>query len=137
MAEISLRQIEHHMMVASDSNGHSIVIGRSPDDEKTWVGVKPSELFLMAVASCASYDIVDILKKQREYYRDFKVICSADQLADPPYTFTRIHLHYTMRGEVNPEKLDRAIQISMNKYCSVISSIRPDTPVTYDYEIIP
>jgi putative redox protein len=136
MAEITLRQIEHHMMAASDSHGHSIVIGRSPLDHENWVGVKPSDLFLISVAACATYDVVEILNKQRENFRDLVVICSGDQLPNPPSTFTRIHLHFKLRGPVSPERLERAIQLSIEKYCSVISTIRSDTPVTTDYEIL-
>ena len=137
MAEITLRQIEHHMMAASDSNGHSIVIGRSPSGLEGWVGVKPSDLFLISVAACATYDVVEILHKRREEYRELVVTCSGDQLPDPPYTFTRIHLYFTLRGEVDPEQLRRAIQLSIEKYCSVISTIRPDVPVTSGFEILP
>lgn len=136
MSEIILRQIEHHMMAASDSHGHSIVIGRAPYDHVNWVGVKASDLLLMAVAACATYDVIEILNKQRDTYRDLVVTCQGDQLKDPPYTFTRIHLHFEVRGLLNPEKLERAITLSIEKYCSVISTIRPDTPVTSDYTIL-
>ena len=136
MAEITLRQIEHHMMAASDSHGHSIVIGRSPTDHENWVGVKPSDLFLISVAACATYDVVEILNKRQEPYRELVVSCTGDQKENPPYTFTRIHLLFRLRGDVNPEQLGRAIRLSVEKYCSVISTIRPDVPVTSSYEII-
>jgi putative redox protein len=137
MASIILRQVEKHMMVGTDSHGHSIVIGRSPDPMHEWAGVKPSDLLLMAAASCSAYDVVDILNKQREPYHDLQVVCTGDQLMDPPYTFTRIHLHYQVHGKLRPEKVERAIQLSMEKYCSVINTIRPDTAVTHDFEILP
>ena len=137
MAAITLRWVEEKMMVASDTNGHSIVIGRSPDPQHQWIGVKPSDLLLMAVASCAAYDVVEILAKQREPLRDLKVICSGDQLSDPPYTFTRIHLSYQVSGAVNPEKLERAIHLSEDKYCSVISTLRPGVPITSEFQITP
>lgn len=136
MGSITLHWVEDKMMVASDSNGHSIVVGRSPDPQHQWVGVKPSDLLLMAVASCSAYDVVEILTKQREPLADLKVICEGDQLSDPPYTFTRIHLHYLVRGAVNPDKLERAIRLSEDKYCSVVSTLRPGVPVSSDYKII-
>lgn len=136
MGAITLRWVEDKMMVASDTNGHSIVIGRSPDPQHQWVGVKPSDLLLMAVASCSSYDIVEILTKQREPLEDFKVICTGDQMSEPPYTFTCIHMHYLVTGAVNPEKLERAIRLSEDKYCSVISTLRPGVPITSDFEIL-
>lgn len=137
MGSITLRWVEDKMMVASDTNGHSIVVGRSPDPQHQWVGVKPSDLLLMAVASCSAYDVVEILTKQREPLADLKVICEGDQMSDPPYTFTRIHLHYLVRGAVNPDRLERAIRLSEDKYCSVISTLRPGVPVSSDFEIIP
>jgi len=136
MGAITLRWVEDKMMVISDTNGHSIVVGRSPDPQHQWIGVKPSDLLLMAVASCSSYDIVEILTKQREPLQDLKVLCTGDQLTDPPYTFTCIHLHYQVTGAINPEKLKRAIRLSEDKYCSVISTLRPGVPITSDFEIL-
>lgn len=136
MGTITLRWVEAHMMMASDSNGHSVVIGRSPDPGFVWAGIKPSDLLLMAVASCSTYDIVDILEKQREPLEGMKVLCSGEQLSDPPYTFTNIHIHYIATGQVNPEKLKKAIRLSEDKYCSVISTLRPGVPVSSDYEIL-
>ena len=136
MGTITLRWVESHLMMASDSNGHSIVIGRSPDPGFEWAGVKPSDLLLMSVASCAAYDIVEILQKQREPLIGLKVLCSGDQMPEAPYTFTRIHLHYQVVGRVDPERLERAIELSEDKYCSVISSLRPGVQITSDYDII-
>ena len=136
MGTVTLRLVEDHLMVVSDSNGHSVVVGRSPDPQFVWAGVKPSDLLLMAVAACSAYDVVEILTKQREPFTDLKVHCTGDQMADPPYTFTRIHLHYEVYGKVNSEKLERAIRLSEEKYCSVLASLKPGVPVSSDYEII-
>jgi putative redox protein len=120
-------------MLASDSNGHTIAIGRSPDPQFVWAGVKPSDLLLMAVAACAAYDVVEILTKQREPLEDLKVICSGEQMSEPPYTFTCIHLRYEVDGLVNPEKLQRAISLSEEKYCSVITTLKAGVPVTSEF----
>lgn len=136
MGEITIRWIEGKLMAASDSNGHSIVIGRNPEGDG-FLGVKPSDLLLMAAASCAAYDVIEILIKQREPLKDIKVTCRGEQQADPPYTFTNIHLHYLVIGAVNPERLERAINLSQDKYCSVIATLRPGVPVSSDYEIVP
>jgi putative redox protein len=135
MNKVTLRWIEPHLMVGTDSNGHSIVIGRSPDDHAEWAGMKPSDLLLLATASCSAYDVVDILRKQREPLVDLKVLCDGDQLDDPPFTFTKIHLHYVVYGPVNPEKLQKAIRLSEDKYCCVIGSLRPGVNITSDFEI--
>lgn len=135
MGSVKLRWVEDKMMVASDSNGHSIVIGRSPDIEFEWAGIKPSDLLLMAAAACSAYDVVTILTKQKEPLRDLQVTCDGEQLSDPPYTFTKIHLHYLVYGEVSENKLARAIALSEDKYCSVISTLKPGVPISSDYEI--
>jgi putative redox protein len=135
MGTITLRQVEKHLMVASDSNGHSVVIGKSPDPEHQWSGIKPSDLLLMAVASCSAYDVVEILTKQRTPFQDLKVICSGDQMSEPPYTFTRIHVRYELSGDVTPDKLARAISLSEEKYCSVIATLRPGTSISSEFEI--
>jgi len=136
MGSIKLRWVEEKMMVVTDSSGHSIVVGRSPDPEFKFTGVKPSDLLLMAVAACSAYDVVEILTKQREPFNNLKILCSGDQMSEPPYTFTKIHLHYEVHGKVNIEKLERAIRLSEEKYCSVIATLRPGVPVSSDFEII-
>jgi len=136
MGTITLRWIEQHLMMASDSNGHSIVIGRSPEPQFEWEGVKPSDLLLMAVASCSAYDVVEILTKQRQPLLDLKVTCAGDQDSAPPYIFTSIHVHYIARGDINPDKLEKAIHLSEDKYCSVIATLRPDVTITSDFEIL-
>jgi putative redox protein len=136
MGTITLRWVEQHLMLVSDSNGHSIAVGKSPDPQHSWAGVKPSDLLLMAVASCSAYDVVEILTKQRAPLRDLKVTCSGDQMSDPPYKFTKIHMHYMVQGDVDTEKLEKAIRLSEEKYCSVIATLKPGVPISSDYEIV-
>jgi len=135
MGAVTLRWVESKLMVGSDSNGHSVVIGRSPEDHDIWNGIKPSDLLLLAAASCSAYDVVEILAKQREPLKDIKVVCRGEQQSNPPYTFTQIHMHYVIKGNVDPVKLERAIHLSEDKYCSVVSTLRLGIPVTSDYEI--
>ena len=134
MGSITLRWIEKTMMMASDSNGHSIVIGRSPDPEFVWSGVKPSDLLLVAAASCSCHDVVEILAKQREPLQDMKVICTGEQNNEPPYRFTQLHLKFMAYGPVKAERVEKAIQLSVEKYCSVINSL--NMPVSTEFEII-
>lgn len=136
MGSVTIRWLESKMFVGSDSNGHSVVIGKSPDPGFQWAGIKPSDLLLLAVASCSAFDVVEILSKQREPLLDIKIVCEGDQMSDPPYTFTRVHLHYMVYGDVNPDRLMKAIRLSEEKYCSVISSLRPGVPISSDFEIL-
>jgi len=136
MAAVTVRVVENKLLVGTDSNGHSIVIGKAPDDGSRFIGMKPSDLLLLAAASCSAYDVVDILNKQREPLAGLTVTCTGDQASDPPYIFTKIHLHYQVRGKVKPTKLERAIELSEQKYCSVIASLKPGVPISSDYDIL-
>jgi putative redox protein len=136
MGTITLHMVEKHLMVASDSNGHSIVIGKSPDPASVWNGVKPSDLLLFSAAACSAYDVVEILGKQKQPLQDLKITCRGDQLSDPPYRFTHIHLHYVAYGDIDPEKLEKAIRLSEEKYCSVMATLRFGVELTSDFEIL-
>jgi putative redox protein len=136
MGSVTLRWIKGKMMAGTDSTGHSIVIGRSPDNPDEFFGMKPSDLLLLAAASCAAYDVIEILHKQREPMRELKVTVAGEQIPEPPSTFTRIHLHYVVHGKVDPLHLEKAIHLSEDKYCSVISTLRLGVPVTSDFEIL-
>jgi putative redox protein len=67
---------------------------------------------------------------------DLKVTCAGDQDSAPPYIFTSIHVHYIAHGDINPDKLEKAINLSEDKYCSVIATLRPGVTITSDYEIL-
>lgn len=136
MGQIRMKWVEGRLMVGTDSSNHSIVIGRT-QGENQGQGVKPAELLLMAAASCSGYDVVEILEKQRQPLRDLEVICSGNQMKEPPYSFTEMHLHYVVYGNLDREKVERAIQLSQEKYCSVIATLKLSMPVTFDFEIRP
>ncbi len=135
-SQVFVKWVESTLIVGSDSRGRPIVIGGKPGEEPEWVGVKASDLLLLAAAACSTYDVVTILAKQREPLEGLEVECSGDQNSKPPYAFTSIHLRYLVKGDVNPEKLERAIRLSEEKYCSVISTLRPTVGITSEYEIM-
>ena len=136
MGTVNVKWIESTFMTGIDSNGRPLSIGWSRKREPEWTGVKPSDLLLLAAASCSTYDVVDILTKQREPLDDLEVICSGEQMTEAPYTFTCIHLHYKVKGAVSPNKLARAIQLSEEKYCSVLNTLKPTVKVTSSSEIV-
>jgi putative redox protein len=137
MGTVNLEWVKNQLFVASDSNGHSFTIGRAPDEPSKWIGVKPSDLLLLSAAACSTWDVVEIMSKQRQPLRDLQVRCTGEQMSDPPYTFTKIHIIYTAYGAVDPDKLEKAIRLSEDKYCSVISTLRLGVPVTSEFEICP
>ena len=136
MSTVNLKWVASTMMVGSDSFGNSIVIGRWPEKEPQRNGVKPSDLLLLAAASCSTWDVVTILSKQKQPLESLEVSAAGEQSDQPPYSFTDIHLHYTFKGPIDPDKAAKAIQLSEEKYCSVINSFNKTVNVTNDFEII-
>ena len=136
MGTVAVKWIESQLMTGVDSFGHPLVIGSAPEKEPQWAGLKPSDLLLLAAASCSAYDVVMILAKQREPLEDLEVTCTGEQASDPPYQFTTIHLHYKAKGSLNPKKLERAIQLSEEKYCSVTNTLKSSVKITSDYELV-
>ena len=134
---VQLKWVDGTLMTGVDSGGRTIVMGHLANEVADWRGLKSSDLLLLAAASCSTYDVVTILKKQREPLEKLDVICTGEQMKEPPYRFVHIHLHYVARGALSAENLAKAIQLSEDKYCSVINSLRPQVEVTSDFEIIP
>jgi putative redox protein len=136
MSTVHVKWIESKLMVGADSNGHAIAICNSQDREPAWIGIKPAEMLLLSAASCSLYDVVEILEKQREPLVGVEVACSGEKESEPIYRFKSIHLHYVAKGHVSEERLARAIQLSVDKYCTVINTIKGCAEVTFDYEIV-
>ena len=128
------------MFVGRDSFGHMVVSGSWPSEDETWQewkGVKPSDLLLLSLASCSAYDVVMILRRQRQDLTNLYVSVNGDQASDPPYQFTEIHQHYTVEGvDLDPKKVARAIELSEERYCSVAATIRGVAKISHSYEIV-
>lgn len=124
------------VMAGVDSRGTPAVIGMWEEHDPPWRGLKASDLLLMSAASCSMYDVVVILKKQREPLESLEVFCTGVQESEPPHRFTHIHLKYQFRGNLNLEKVKKAIQLSEDKYCSVINTLRGAVELSRDFEIL-
>jgi putative redox protein len=119
--------------VSTDSTGHSVVM--STPDENT--GMKPSELLLSALAGCASVDVVNILEKKHMPLSHLEVQVSAEQDAEPPWAYRKIHMKFLVKGEGLTEKnIEQAIELSEEKYCSVSATLRGVAEITTSYEIL-
>ena len=134
MANATVKWVEGNQFVGIDSSKHSVVL--STTDEG--IGMKPSELLLVAVASCSAVDVVNILAKKRMTLTYFEISVSGEQDQDPPWTYRKIHLHYTLAGEnLTSAAVSQAIQLSEEKYCSVAATVKATAPITTDFEIMP
>jgi putative redox protein len=130
---------DSQMFIGRDSFGHIAVAGSWPKEDESWQewkGLKPSDLLLLSLASCSAYDVVMILGRQRQQLTDLYIDVESTQQPEAPYAFTDIHLNYTFEGEdLDPDKVERAIELSEDKYCSVAATIRGVVTLTHSFEI--
>jgi putative redox protein len=134
MDRANVKWIGGKRFVGIDSTKHSVVLSTSDEG----VGMKPNELMLVSLASCSSVDVVEIMEKKRMPLISLEVSVNADQDADPPWTFRKIHLHYKVRAHGADEKsVAQAIHLSEEKYCSVASTLRGVAEITTSFELLP
>ncbi len=108
-----------HFEASSPSSMIKVHIDGSPDIGGQSLGVRPMEMVLMALASCSSLDMVTILKKQKQVIEDFSVNVEAERREQIPTIFTKIHLFFNLKGDIDIAKAERAAELAVKKYCSV------------------
>ncbi len=134
MGTATVKWIGGKQFVGIDSTCHSVVLS-TPDEG---VGIKPSELLLIAVASCSAVDVVEILTKKRMPLTHLEISSSGEQDSEAPWTYRKINLHFKLAGKNLTEKaVEQAIHLSEEKYCSVAATIRPTAEIVTTFEILP
>ena len=136
--KITLKRLDDAFhMQAINEDGCTVDTDGAPAIGGKNQGMRPMQLLLAAAGSCSSIDIVMILKKQKQVLKDIKVEVTAEREKDKtPALFTDIHLHYILSGELAEEKAKRAIDLSVEKYCSVLKILEQSAKVTSSYKII-
>jgi putative redox protein len=125
--------------VARGSSGVPAMIDAPHLDPDTRpAGPSPAEMLLAAAAACAAWDVVEILRKQRQAVETIDVHAEGDQDADPPWAYRRIRVHFLVGGtDLDVAQVARAVQLSESRYCSVISTIRGTADVIVTCEVAP
>lgn len=128
------------MFIGRDSFGHVLLAGSWPNEDPSWQewkALKPSDLLMLSLGSCSGYDVVMILNKQRQNLTNLSIKIDGKQNPEPPYEFTDIHLHYIVEGgALDPRKVEQAITLSEEKYCSVAATIRGVAKLSHSFEIV-
>jgi putative redox protein len=125
------------MFTAFSSNGFSIPLDSAESAGGHGTGASPIELLLTALAGCSSMDVVSILQKKKQQLTAFEIQVDGIRADDHPRIFTEIKVHFRITGhKVEPTAVERAIQLSDEKYCSVAAALHPSADIHYTYEII-
>jgi putative redox protein len=131
-----VKWLDNMSFVGESGSGHSIVMDGPPESGGRNLGVRPMEMLLLGLGGCASFDVVLILKKSKQQIIDCEVQIEADRADKEPKVFTRIHLHFTVIGRgLSAEKVERAIKLSAEKYCSASIMLAQMAEITHAFEI--
>ncbi len=121
-----------HDLVLTGSSGTT----RMTLDSAAAAGPSPMQALGFALAGCMAMDVVHVLKKGRHDFRGLKTSLVAERAEDEPRRFTSVTMHFTVAGHVPPEPVQRAIDLSRDKYCSVWNSLRQDIELRVTFAIL-
>lgn len=136
--EIVIDRINNAVLLeAKNEEGNSIMMDGSPDIGGINKGMRPMQVLLASLGGCSSMDVLSILNKQKQIVSDYKVVLKGDRVKEGDVSLFRdIHVKFIFKGDnLDPDKVDRAIKLSMEKYCSVTKTLEPTARITTSFEI--
>lgn len=129
--------VEGQTWLGQAGSGHGIVLDASPDIGGQDLGCRPMELMLLGLAGCTAIDVRLILQRGREVVTDCVIEAEGERAAEDPKVFTKVHLSYRVTGrKLNPAKVERAVQLSHDKYCSATAMFLKTATVTHAIEVL-
>lgn len=131
-----VKQVEGLSLVGKADSNHWVPMDGTLAFGGAEAATRPMELILIAFGGCTSMDILSILKKMRQDVRDYHVEIDGERADEHPKVFTKIHLHFIFYGKnLSADSLEKAIELSMTKYCSVTAMLEKSVEITRDFEI--
>ena len=135
--QVKLKRVDDKVhFVGTNAAGNSLHLDTGPEEGGNGQGVGPMQAVVMALGGCSGIDIVLILKKQREFPDSFDTTITYERDENStPSLFTHLHVHYEFTGQLNPSKVRRAVDLSINKYCSVARILEKTAPISVSWSI--
>jgi len=135
--KVRVKWVEGVTFLGETESSHAIVMDGAPEGGGRNLGPRPMETLLAGAGGCTAYDVVTMLRKSRQDVADVSVELDADRAPEDPKVFTRIRLHFVVKGRnVRREAVERAIELSATKYCSASIMLGKTAEITHDFEII-
>lgn len=132
-----IKWVQDAMFIGESGSGHTVVMDGPPDGGGHNLGIRPMEMLLIGMGGCTAYDVVHILKKSRQDVEDCVVEIEAQRADSVPKVFTQIHVHFIVRGKgLTDAAVQRAVDLSAEKYCSASIMLGKVAAISHDYEII-
>ena len=132
-----VKLIEGVSFAGQSESGHTVVMDGPPDSGGKNLGVRPMEMLLLGLGGCSAFDIVHILRKGRQAITDCIAEIDATRADTDPKVFTRIHVHFIVTGrELDPKRVEQAVKLSAEKYCSASIMLGKVAEITHDFEVL-
>ena len=137
MLHSKVKLVENMQFIATADSGHAVVMDGPPNVGGNNTGSKPSELLLMAFGGCSGMDVISILRKKKQNVTEFEMNVSGDTAEGHPKSFDKMHIEYVITGRnLSEEAVKRAIDLSLDKYCLVGSTLGKSAEITHSYKIL-
>lgn len=121
----------------TSGSGHSTTSDGPPEEGGENAGMRPMEMVLLGMGGCTAFDVAQILRKRRHEPELLEIDLEADRAEEVPKVFTRIHLKYRVKGNgISEREVQRAIELSLEKYCSATRMLASTAEITFNFEVI-
>jgi len=137
MPKVTLSRVDDKFhFLGTNSAGNTLHLDTGPEEGGSGKGVGPMQAVAMALGGCSGIDVVIVLNKQRQDLQKFDTTITYER-ADhqTPALFTNLHVHYELEGNLDKDKVRRAVDLSINKYCSVAKILEKTAPITVSWSI--
>ncbi len=135
--QVKVKWIDGVSFVGESESGHAVVLDGAPENGGRNIGMRPMEMLLIGMGGCTSFDVVAILKKARQPIVNCVAEIEATRADTVPKVFTKIHVHFVLTGTgLNSVQVERAVNLSAEKYCSASIMLSQACPISHDFEII-
>ena len=125
------------MFLGESGSGHSLVMDGAPEAGGRNLGMRPMEMVLLGLGGCSAFDVMMILKRSREQVTDCVVELDAQRAETDPKVFTKIEMRYVLTGRsLDRKKVERAVSLSAEKYCSASAMLAKSAQITHTVEIV-
>jgi len=129
--------VDNARMIGESGSGHSVIMDGPEDFGGRNIGIRPMEMLLIGMGGCMSFDVVSILKKTRQDIQKCEVKISAQRAGSEPKVFTQIKVHFIITGtNIKENKIQKAIELSHDKYCSASIMLGKTAKITHSFEVI-
>ncbi len=135
--DATVKWVEGFQFVGQSGSGHAIVMDAGKDSGGTDTGVSPMELLMLGIGGCSGMDVISVLKKKKQEVIDLKVNVKGKLAPEYPKRYTEMNLEFVVTGRgIDEGAVKRAIDLSMDKYCSVKATIEGSAKVNYTFKIV-